>query len=345
MYRLAGPKLLLFIPIVIIGIIITTITPSYFGETRILSLFALLIGEAGLSFIPVLALYPKATFTQAVLLALIYFFTTLIICFAAWASKIFGNGNDYAFILKEGEFYINTYSLFVANIFSVIAVTTNFRLIYDEELTKKAQRESKEGGYKKKSKFISFQKPLLKRPVFEESQKASEPKKRDESFSSFEKEESLGDDFIRPFEFEPEVPTSLENLPEESSGKLFAPKEEHKTSSSDFFIDEPTETYKTTKKSNFDTMSSLKSDELQTETKTSASPLSPSNIKNDLAAIFEQYSSLNAVKKLTTSKTEQSALATIAYTMRLQLWRLVWELRLSKNTLHSTILWVAQIIT
>ena len=79
MYRLTGPIIIIFIPLVIIGIICVALTPNYFTVTRILSFSALLIGEAGLSFIPVLAFYPKATPLQGFVLALIYFFMSFFL--------------------------------------------------------------------------------------------------------------------------------------------------------------------------------------------------------------------------------------------------------------------------
>src|SRR3989338_11458078 len=122
MYRLIGPKLILFIPIVVLGIFIVAFIPSRYGAERILSFTALLMGEAGLSFIPILALYPKATPIQAGLLAVIYFFITFIICFSAFGINGLGWPGNYAFALRDGNFVINTFALFAANIFSTLAL-------------------------------------------------------------------------------------------------------------------------------------------------------------------------------------------------------------------------------
>src|SRR3989338_3866862 len=236
MYRLTGPIIIIFIPLVIIGIICVALTPNYFTVTRILSFSALLIGEAGLSFIPVLAFYPKATPLQGFVLALIYFCTTLIICFGAWAINSLGITNDYSFILKEGEFQINTYCLFETNIFSAAALLLNFRLIYDEELTKEFHNKAKKAPYKKAQefKFAGFQSSTHKKPKFEEEKGSS-------------KEEIFG----QPFE------TTSEFIPREKPKPI------------------------------------------------QLSPFPPQDIKKDLQAIFEQYSSLNAVKKLTSGITDK----------------------------------------
>lgn len=290
MYRLTGPNLILFLPIVLIGIIFCSITPNYFGASRILSLLSLLIGEAGMSFIPVLALFPKARPLQAILLALIYFFTTILICFAAWAINNLGFPGKYAFMWKDGEFNLNTYSLFVANLFSLISLILNFRLIYDEELTKEIQLRGTKNKYSQKSRFTGFQKPLLKRPEFKQTPGFSFAKKENyETKSKFKKD--FEEDFGKPFEFEPETLISPESLPEESSGGLFAEKEtKPKPTTSDFFdTEEPS-------------LSTVKAPKVEIQEKPKpiqVSPFPPSSIKDDLAAIFEQYSSLDAVKKLT----------------------------------------------
>ena len=113
MYRLSGPNIIIFIPLLIIGIIVIALTPHYLIQSRIISLVSLLIGEIGLSFIPVIALFPKATFVQAIILAVIYLLTTLITCLAAWGINTLGWPGEYSFLLKNDEFHINTFALFV----------------------------------------------------------------------------------------------------------------------------------------------------------------------------------------------------------------------------------------
>ena len=276
MHRLVGPNTALFIFITIIGIILASITPNYFGATRILSLSSLIIGEIGLSFIPILALYPKARITQAALLATVYLITAILICFATWAINNLFTSENYAFIQKEGEFYVNLYSLLVANLFSLFVVVLNFRLIYDEELTKESQKKTKKDKYKGSPRFMGFQKSLVRRPVSQEKPLQGKQATKKESFE---------EDFDKPFEFEPEIAISPETLPEESSGKLFSEKEIKKPPKlSKFFEDEEIITTTTQEKQSF------------------AKPLPPSSIKEDLAAIFEQYSSLDVVKKLTSSR-------------------------------------------
>ena len=97
MYRLIGPKIIFFIPIVLIGIVVVALTPNYFGVTRTLSLSALLLGQSGLSLIPILALYPKASPAQAAILGAVYFFTTFIICFAVSGINNLGWPGNFAF--------------------------------------------------------------------------------------------------------------------------------------------------------------------------------------------------------------------------------------------------------
>lgn len=293
MYRLIGPKLIILLPIIAIGATVVTISPNYVGATRVLSFTALMLGEAGLSFIPVLALYPKATPVQAALLAIIFFFTTFIICFSSFALHNLGLPGNIAFALKNNEFIINTHSLFAANLFSFLALIANFRLVYDEELTKTVISKQKEAPYRGKGKFLPLQKTLLKRPFESTSTVSSEPKKEKSTKKSL-LEDPFEDKFTKPFEFEVESSTfNPETLPEESSGKLFAPKSKPQITPSDFFEEEETpfthsiEPLATTKKD------------------ITLSPFSPSSIKDDLQAIFEQYSSLNAVKKLTTTKSEK----------------------------------------
>lgn len=306
MYRLTGPNLILFVPIVLIGIIFCSITPNYFGASRILSLLSLLIGEAGMSFIPVLALFPKARPLQAILLALIYFFTTILICFAAWAINNFGFPGKYAFMWKDGEFNLNTYSLFVANLFSLISLILNFRLIYDEELTKEIQLRGTKNKYSQKSRFTGFQKPLLKRPEFKQNPGFSSAKKENyETKSKFKKD--FEEDFGKPFEFEPETLISPESLPEESSGGLFAEKEtKSKPTTSDFFDTEGPEEETSIKfTSGISTVKAPKVEIQEKPKPIQVSPFPPSSIKDDLAAIFEQYSSLDAVKKLTSGRSSK----------------------------------------
>ncbi|MBI2996126.1 MAG: hypothetical protein HYY52_05405 [Candidatus Melainabacteria bacterium] len=277
MYKINKPVQIIFIPIVTIGIILCAITPNYFTTTRILSITALLIGEAGLSFIPVLAFYPKASITQAITLATVYFFTTFLICFAAWGINSFGITSDYAFLIKDGEFQINTHALFVSNIFSLLALILSFKLVYQEE----SKSTKKDKGYSKdRPKFVGFQKPLLKQP---------EHVKKVESYSS--KKDALDEDLIKPFEFEPEIEISTKDLPEESSGKLFSHKEEETQTPSEFFDDGET--------------TSLVKKTLEKPKPIQLTPFQSSDIKKDLAAIFEQYSSLNAVRKLTFDKSKK----------------------------------------
>lgn len=290
MYRLTGPKLIIFIPLLIIGIIITIITPKYFGVSRILSLSSILIAEAGMSFIPVLALYPKARLVQAIILATIYFFTTLIMCFSSWFVSILGLTNTYAFTYINDEFHINTYSLLVTNLVSLVLIVTNFRLVYDEELTKEFHQQGQRYGYKQKPQFTGFPRSVSKQPSFQG--KTTFPASKKET-SNFE------EDFGRPFEFEPEITINPENLPEESSGKLFSPKETKKKSFSSEFFDDEGEGKTTTIYTESKPIESVTAQK-------SKSPFPPSNIKDDLALIFEQYSSLDAVKKLTSVKSQKS---------------------------------------
>ena len=305
MYRLHGPKLIIFIPIIIIGIIVVAATPLRFGTTRILALSSLVLAEIGLSFIPILALYPKATPFQAVLLAVIYFFTTFIICFTASGINGFGWPGEFAFAIKDSEFIINIYALFVANFFSFLSLILNFRLVYDEELLKSAAGKQK-SGYKKEFGFIPFQKTIMKES-FKSSPSTKSSIKKTESARKAKSEGKFEDDFLKPFEFEPEISTIQENLPQESSGKLFSPKKEEnkKTAGSEFFDDDD----KSVNEDVFDfSKEPVREKETSKETspelvtKVQVSPFPPSPIKDDLNAIFEQYSSLNAIKKLTATK-------------------------------------------
>ena len=299
MYRLSGPNIFLFSLVLIIGIIAVSVTPGHFGEYRTLSLFALMLGELGMSFIPVLVLFPKARIVQAIALAIIYLFTTFIISFAAWGINNFGQSEIYAFIWKDGEFYINTHALFVTNLFSFVTLITNFRLVYDEELTKEFREKSKGenryktlSGFQGISRFLGLQKPLLKRPQFEGIKTFSSGKTERPGIKK--QETSFEEDFEKPFEFEPEPTIALEELPEESSGKLFAQKEEEQTVPTSDFFDED----ETSGKSYKETFNQFSSSEPAPSPPSEA----PADIKDDLAAIFEQYSSLNAVKKITSEK-------------------------------------------
>src|SRR3989338_3294916 len=307
MYRLTGPIIIIFIPLVIIGIICVALTPNYFTVTRILSFSALLIGEAGLSFIPVLAFYPKATPLQGFVLALIYFCTTLIICFGAWAINSLGITNDYSFILKEGEFQINTYCLFETNIFSAAALLLNFRLIYDEELTKEFHNKAKKAPYKKAQefKFAGFQSSTHKKPKFEEAKYVFPSKEKIKHKTS--ERSSIEEELLKPFEFEPEIEFTSEELPEESSGKLqykeTNPKFKEKRAKSDFFEEEEGSSKEEIFGQPFETTSEFIPREKPKPIQ--LSPFPPQDIKKDLQAIFEQYSSLNAVKKLTSGITDK----------------------------------------
>ncbi len=320
MYKLIGPKFILFAPLVIIGILAVAFLPNYYNISRILSFSALIIGEAGLSFIPILTLYPKASPGQAALLAIIYFFTIFIICFAASGINNLGWTSDYAFTIKDGEFVVNIVSLFAANIFSLLTLVLNFKLVYDEELAKSIHMKKQQAGYKDKSRFAPFQrtnfeKPLLNQPSSERSSKFSG---KTQSGKKSEKRENLDDDpfkddFLKPFEFESDT-ESKEDLPEESRGKLYSPTKKVKAKSSDFFVDE----------SEFKNYEGSIPDDDFPDLTTTAPPIKkpesvlekpkpiqqsnifpPSNIKDDLQAIFEQYSSLNANKKLTAIKSEK----------------------------------------
>ncbi|OGI07049.1 MAG: hypothetical protein A3I68_08680 [Candidatus Melainabacteria bacterium RIFCSPLOWO2_02_FULL_35_15] len=296
MYRLSGPNIIIFIPLLVLGIIVAALTPHYFIQSRIISLTSLLIGEIGLSFIPVIALFPRATFIQAIVLAVIYLLTTLVTCLAAWGINSLGWPGEYSFLIKDDEFQINIFALFVSNIFSFILLITNYKLTYDEELTKKNKQAIKD---RKKGLFSNINKSKLNRPHFEEAIKSTS-----ESTEAFKTprtkslDKDLDEDFWKPFEFEPEGDKTAKNLPEESSGKLFAEEIEIKDikKESEFFDDD-----ESAKKFNdtpaYQTIEKPKPIQI--------SPFPPSNIKDELAEIFEQYSSLDAVKKITSSKSEK----------------------------------------
>lgn len=209
----------------------------------------------------------------------------------------------YAFAIKDGDFIINTFSLFTANIFSALALISNFKLLYDEELTKNFISKQK-SSYKTKQRFFLSEKPLLQQPVTGSTVKESPKQKKEEVKKPKIKSDSFEDDILRPFEFQPETEdVNIETLPEESSGKLFSPKKKDTGKTSDFFDEEENEQmlFKDT----------LDLHETRRETparQKPSSPFPPSDIKGDLQAIFEQYSSLNAVKKLTSTKIEKKSL-------------------------------------
>ena len=309
MYRLSGPKLVIFGPLILIGIIVSSIIPNYFGELRALSMTSLLIGEVGLSFIPVLALYPKATPIQAGILALVYFLTIFIICFASWGLNSFGLGTQSAFFVKDENFHINTYALFFANLVSLLSMVTNFKLIYDEELTKETHSKSK-GKYKRPSFFGYFQKPLAQRTLLQGPRTVYKKTFDTPRAAATGGEKKLDDVFEKPFEFEPEIDLTPESLPLESSGKLFADEKEEKKEDSEFFISDTDSLLKEELEEEppFKTEDLFPKEDLFAKKeeiekpKPIPSPLQPSDIKGDLEAIFEQYSSLNAVKKLTSEK-------------------------------------------
>ena len=304
MYRLVGPNLVFFIPLIIIGSGLAAACPNYFGTTRILSFTSLVIGEIGMSFIPVLALFPRVTPGQGILLAVIYFITNLIMCFAAWCVYTLGGSANYAFLLKDNQFHVNIYSLFISNLFSLASLVLCYRLAYDEELTKEFHKKRQQAP-KGKFGFSSFRNPLLRRPEHETRKSFGTTSSQSQKIKQKDKTENFFDTTDdKPFEFAVEEEVKLEDLPEESKGELFSPFEQESTEKSDFFDQEPS-------KQDFPTSShtekpaSLKSPfEEKSRSKTSTiAP--PHDIKNDLAAIFEQYSSLNAIKKLTTTKAEK----------------------------------------
>lgn len=313
MYRVSGPNLIIFIPVTIIGIVIVTLIPHYIGVSRILSFTSLIIGELGLSFIPVLAFYQKATITQVLLLASIFFLNTILICFSVWGIHTIGFTPKFAFLWKDNQFYINTYAVFAANIFSFINLLLCFKLIYDEELAK--EQHTKKKSIRERHGF-GFRSPLLRRPMFEDFTRTASTRKSTQSprtTSTTKEEEALFDEEIeKSFEFEPDIETESDNLPEESQGGLFA-KDEPESSDLPEFFDEETEQQK--KKNNPTTEDPFKSSistSTHYETKTGPSrtktmtPITPpGDIKEDLSAIFEQYSSLNAIKKLTGRKTTE----------------------------------------
>jgi predicted regulator of Ras-like GTPase activity (Roadblock/LC7/MglB family) len=341
MYRISAPNFLILSIVIVVGIILTSATPNYFGSTRILSFISLIIGELGMSFIPIIALYPKANPSQSIILAFIFFISTFIMCVASWGVNSLGWPGDFAFQWKDNEFYVNTYSLFVANIVSLASLVINFKLIYDEELTKNFHN-----GKKGRPAFRGFKKPLLKRPdpgsttSFSQRTSSSSGGSTSTSFSNKQKRES-DDDFGKPFDFTPdEAEVRADKLPEESSGKLFVAESEIRVEektykpnnegldSGDVFGNSPFFQDEELRVSNFDEEEekvefSAKSGSpsggklAQTEEKIEKpKPINiessiklPSDAKKDLAAIFEQYSSLNAVKKLTTGISEKHKLS------------------------------------
>ncbi|MBI1858507.1 MAG: hypothetical protein HYR97_05275 [Candidatus Melainabacteria bacterium] len=316
MYRLVGPNLLIFIPIIAIGIIVATIIPSYMGANRILSFSSLIIGEIGMSFIPVLAFFPKATLLQIITLALIYLLNTLVICIAAWGVYSLGFTNAFALIWKDNSFQINTYALFAANIFSLINMVLCFKLIYDEELAKEFHSKKKSLRSETKFGIRGFKSPLLKRPDLGSGSAFPPPPVTDKpstgsGIPSKKKDDFLFDEEIeKPFQFEPDITEPLDDLPLESKGDLFYKDDDKdQEESSEFFDDEKTEhqARKTSdtfpsKKPGLPNQPSLEQKTTQTMQQTHTSVLPPpTDIKNDLTLIFEQYSSLNAIKKLTSS--------------------------------------------
>ena len=302
MYRLSGPNIIFFIPLLVIGIIAVALTPHYLMQSRIISLTSLFISNLGLSFIPVIALFPKATFIQAIILAIIYLLTTLVICFGAWGINALGWPGEYSFLLKDGEFSINTFALFVSNIFSFIILVTNYKLTYDEELTKKSTDLIRD---KQKNSFGGTSKPKLTHPHFEETTTKSSTERLKPAKTRISGND-IDEEFWKPFEFEPEINETLKNLPEESSGKLFAKETKEPKKESEFFDDnESPKEFK-------DQFTNIELDNpihktIEKPKPIQISPFPPSNIKNELAAIFEQYSSLDAVKKITSSKSEKSS--------------------------------------
>lgn len=288
MYRLDGPKFFLFFPLILIGIFLVALSPHYLLQQRIISLSALFIGEMGLSFIPVIALFPKASFFQALTLASIYLSTNLLICFGAWGINTFGWPGQFSFDVKYGELHLNTYSLFIANLFAFAILISNFKLIYDEELTKQQRSIPRKKGV---SLFAKFSKPTLSRPDFGEAAKASSKTPDKESLKPKQKGDSeFEEEFWKPFEFEPEINKAPEKLPEESSGSLFSGEENISRKEEGANI--------------FDSETILEEPAIKPEKPKAIqiSPLPPSNIKEELSAIFEQYSSLDAVKKLSSAK-------------------------------------------
>ena len=290
MYRLKGPKFYLFFPILVIGIIFVAMSPRYFGAGRLLSLSAFILGEVGLSFIPALALYPKASPIQASILAGIYLLTVMITCVLAGATSHLGSAGKIAFMIKDGEFYINTFALFAANAFSLINLVLNFRLIYDEELAKQ---------YRAKAK--NREQPINRGNVSGFQKTFSTPPKpasinREKSSSKIFPEEALSEDILseknwKPFEFEPDT-SSIDpvNLPEESKGALFSSNvKEEKNEESEFFASEKNAAETTEK-------------HIERPKPIKLTTSKPGDIRTDLQEIFEQYSSLNAIKKLTASK-------------------------------------------
>lgn len=338
MYRLSSPNFLILLVLILAGVILTSATPNYFGATRILSFISLVIGELGMSFIPVIALYPKANPYQSVLLAFIFFISTFIMCVAAWGVNSFGWPGDYAFQWKDGEFYVNTYALFVANIISLASLVINFKLIYDEELTKEHHKAAK---YNKKRDFKGFKKTLIKQPSSSDNRSSFSSKPSGSiKTPSKTKHTDDDDDFGKPFDFISDEPSiHAESLPEESSGKLFSQEIDKAPEESDFFSDEnifkePEITINNSikeqdeedfpffneKPANIEkgfksTTNTTREQkvEIKTEPKLEKpEPIKlegninlPSDIKKDLSAIFEQYSSLNAVKKITSDISEK----------------------------------------
>ena len=278
MYRLSGPRIIFFTPLLVISVFIIALIPHYFVQFRIMSLFSMIAGEIALSFIPVIVLYPKASITQASILALIYLLMTLITCVGGWSINTFGWPGQYSFLLKGQEFHINTYALFASNVLSLILLTINFKLYFDEDSSKRVKSPK---NYQGTGNLGRSRSPSLSRPDFGAKK---ESKKQVGSQEFKVKEGAFSEDYLEPFTFEPELDVAELKLPEESSGSLYSEQKttsDIKSGESDFFEeDKPVETTKPIQ----------------------LSPFPPSSIKDDLSAIFEQYSSLDAVKKITSTK-------------------------------------------
>lgn len=306
MYRLTAPNLFIFIPVIIIGILFATLTPGYINANRILSLISLIIGQIGMSFIPVISLFPKANLLQAIILAISYFLTTFIICFATWGIYNLGLTEDYAFLWKDDIFHVNIASLFVANIIAFINLIFCYKLIYDEEMTKEFHAKGRKFKKVSRNKLSDFKSSILNRPSFEKGKSYTERPRQGVSSSpskATKKEDLfLDEDFGKPFDFEPEKEAISDKLPEESSGELFTQEIKEGPLQSDFFTDDvnfKSDFIET--KNDFNRSSSTGSVEESFQSSINL----PTDIKDDLAAIFEQYSSLDAVKKITNEKVEK----------------------------------------
>lgn len=279
MYRLLPPNLIIYIPYIVIGVIFATVVPNYLTGTRILSIVSLIIGQIGMSFVPVIALFPKANLIQSVILAITYFVTTFIICSFSWGLYTLGLVPEYSFIWKDEQFHVNIASLFIANIISFASLLTCFKLVYDEELAKKMHSKGKTTLFKgfRGLGFTTGEMPQMKKSPNFETPKSNNPQQPFNKREGDIFQDDIIKDFGKPFEFHAEKEITKESLPEESSGKLFSSPEQKKSEISDFFSEPEKEK-----------IEPLKS--------TIIAP--PKNIKDELAEIFEQYSSLDAVKKI-----------------------------------------------